>query len=92
GTAYGIWLVAEFVLTEVSYDEVLSVVLFGFYTLVRVFVLIVIASLVWVPIGVWIGLNPRLTQQAQPIVQFLAAFPANLVFPIAVILMVKFNL
>ena len=55
------------------------------YGLVRVLVLIFLASLVWVPIGVWIGLRPKLAHRAQPVVQILAAFPANLLFPIAVI-------
>ena len=47
-------------------------------------VLIVAASLVWVPIAVWIGLRPRWAQRIQPLAQFLAAFPANVVFPLAV--------
>ena len=49
----------------------------------RVMVLIALASLIWVPIGVWIGLRPQLAERAQPVVQFLAAFPANLFFPVA---------
>ena len=64
----------------------------GFATMTRVFVLIAIASLVWVPIGIWIGLNPSLARIFQPIAQFLAAFPANLLFPIAVSGIVAFRL
>ena len=63
----------------------------GLLTAVRVLVLIAIATVFWVPIGVWIGLRPAVTRQAQPIVQFLAAFPANLFFPIAVALIVKYH-
>jgi NitT/TauT family transport system permease protein len=55
-------------------------------------VLIALASLIWVPIGVWIGLRPRVADRAQPIVQFLAAFPANLFFPAAVVLILAFRL
>ena len=58
----------------------------------RVLVLIALASLIWVPIGVWIGLRPRIADRAQPIVQFLAAFPANLFFPVAVVLILDFSL
>jgi NitT/TauT family transport system permease protein len=47
---------------------------------------------VWIPIGVKIGLNPKLTQRAQPIIQFLAAFPVNLVYPVVVLTVLKFNL
>src|ERR1700754_539281 len=50
----------------------------------RVFVLIALASLIWVPVGAWVGMRPRAAQVVQPIAQFLAAFPANLLFPVAV--------
>ena len=62
-------------------SEIGWVFVLGAITAVRVLVLIAIASLIWVPIGVWIGLRPRLADRAQPVVQFLAAFPANLFFP-----------
>jgi NitT/TauT family transport system permease protein len=52
--------------------------------MLRVFVLILFASVVWVPIGVWLGMRPRAAQIAQPVAQFMAAFPANLLFPLAV--------
>ena len=58
----------------------------------RVFILIAIASAIWVPIGVWVGLRPDLARFAQPIAQFMAAFPANLLFPIAVSGIVVFGL
>ncbi len=64
----------------------------GLLTLARVVVLIALASLLWVPIGVWIGLRPRVAQVVQPIAQFLAAFPANLLFPLAVYLIVTGHL
>ena len=54
--------------------------------------LIVLAALLWVPIGVWIGLRPRLARRVQPVVQFLAAFPANLFFPVVVSAIVAFHL
>ena len=49
-------------------------------------ILIVLASLIWVPIGVTIGLRPKLAEKIQPVAQFLAAFPANLLFPVAVVI------
>ena len=77
-------LLARFVRSEVAYDEIAQVFLLGLFTGLRVIVLIMLATVVWVPIGVWIGLNPSLTRRVQPFVVFLAAFPANLVFPLAV--------
>src|ERR1700756_4231673 len=64
----------------------------GFLTLVRVVGLITLASLIWVPVGVWIGLRPRLAERMQPLAQFLAAFPANLAFPVVVVIIVHYRL
>jgi NitT/TauT family transport system permease protein len=90
--AYALIRVGQFVKTEVGLDEVWHVVLLGLATATRVLVLIAVASVIWVPIGVWIGLRPRMAQTVQPIAQFLAAFPANLMFPVAVMVIVKFHL
>ena len=55
-------------------------------------VLIALAALVWVPVGIWIGMNPRWSGRLQAVAQFLAAFPANLMFPIAVVGIVHWKL
>ena len=60
--------------------------------MLRVLVLIALASVVWVPIGVWVGLRPRVDAIVQPIAQFLAAFPANLLFPLVVYGIVSWKL
>jgi NitT/TauT family transport system permease protein len=86
-----VWLIV-FVRTTIEWSEVGTVVLLGLATATRVLVLIAVASLIWVPIGVWIGLRPAIADRAQAIVQFLAAFPANLFFPIAVVLILRFHL
>jgi NitT/TauT family transport system permease protein len=78
------WRVGRFVLDHIPIAEVGHVVGLGFLTLLRVVVLIALASVLWVPIGVYIGMRPRLTSTIQPIAQFLAAFPVNLLFPIVV--------
>ena len=84
-------LAARYLAARLSLDDALLVARLAFYTLVRVAVLIVVASLIWVPVGVWIGLNPRWTARAQPVAQFLAAFPANVLFPAAVVLIVRWH-
>src|SRR6202162_5151617 len=81
-----------FIRASVAPGEIGWVVLLGLITAIRVLILIALASLIWVPIGVWIGLRPRIADRAQPIVQFLAAFPANLFFPAAVVLILRFGL
>jgi NitT/TauT family transport system permease protein len=87
-----IWQIGRFIADGVNLAEVGKAVLLGVATLVRVVVLIAIASLVWVPIGVAIGIRPHLSNLIQPVAQFLAAFPANLLFPIAVSAIVAFRL
>ncbi|MGH8270638.1 MAG: ABC transporter permease subunit, partial [Steroidobacteraceae bacterium] len=82
--AVAAWRVGRFVLVHIPLGEVGHVVGLGFLTLLRVAVLIALASAFWVPIGVYIGIRPRLARTAQPIAQFLAAFPVNLLFPIVV--------
>jgi NitT/TauT family transport system permease protein len=88
----GAWLVYRYVSETLTLRDALIALGSGMLTLTRVLVLIAIASLIWVPIGVWIGLRPAWTERVQPIAQFLAAFPANVLFPIAVGLIVALRL
>jgi NitT/TauT family transport system permease protein len=85
------WL-AWIVFDNIPWREGLHVAYLGCITGTRVMVLIFLSSLVWVPIGVWIGLRPALSQVAQPIIQFLAAFPANLFYPVMVVLITTYDL
>jgi len=87
-----VWQLVNFIHSAVGWTEVGHVFLLGFYTLVRVMVLIGLAALIWVPIGIGIGMNPRLSEKVQALAQFLAAFPANLLFPIFVVGIVHFQL
>lgn len=84
--------VVKFITSVVTIAELEQVMFLGCITGARVIILIFVCSLIWVPIGVWIGLRPRVTAIIQPIVQFLAAFPANLLFPVMAITIVYFNL
>ena len=88
----GAWFLLKFILAELKASDILHVFLLGAATGTRVIVLILISSLIWIPVGVWIGLRPRIAQKIQPVVQFVAAFPANLFYPLFVIAIVKFNL
>jgi len=90
--AWAAWLTITYIATELNWDEVLHVFVLTFYTLIRVIVLMALATVVWVPISVWIGLRPRWAEAVQPIAQFLAAFPVNLLFGGAVSLVLAFNL
>jgi len=90
--AIALWQVARFIIQDITLSDVATVLLLGLATLSRIVVLIALASVVWVPIGVWVGTRPRVANLVQPVAQFLAAFPANLLFPIAVSAIVALRL
>jgi NitT/TauT family transport system permease protein len=90
--AYALYHIVQYVGTEVTLAEVGHVFVLGLITLLRVAGLILIASLIWVPLGVMIGLRPSLAEKIQPLAQFLAAFPANLLFPVFVIVILHYKL
>src|SRR6202167_3309068 len=82
--AVALWQIVAFAVEGITLADVATTLLLGLATLCRVVVLIAIASVIWVPIGVWVGTRPNAALLIQPVAQFLAAFPANVVFPIAV--------
>jgi NitT/TauT family transport system permease protein len=92
GTAYAAWLTYRYLSANLGPSDVLIAIRDGLITLLRVVVLISLATLIWVPVGVWIGLRPKLAERIQPLAQFLAAFPANLAFPVFVVAIVRFKL
>jgi len=82
----------HFILTTVGLGEVFKTFGLGILTLLRVTVLLVFATLIWTPIGVAIGFNPKLARLLQPVVQFLASFPANFIFPFATLFFIRTNI
>jgi NitT/TauT family transport system permease protein len=89
---FSIATVVRFVGSEISWADLALAASNGALTLLRVLLLIALATLIWVPIGVAVGLRPKLAEKVQPAAQFLAAFPANLLFPPAVFLILRFHL
>jgi NitT/TauT family transport system permease protein len=92
GTGYAAWQIYLYLSATLGLSDVFSAFGYGLITLTRVVVLIALATLIWVPIGVWIGLRPKLAERVQPLAQFLAAFPANLAFPVFVVVIVRYGL
>jgi len=90
--ACGAWLVVGYVSKFLHWSDVMTAFGLGFMTLVRVIVLIALASLVWVPIGVWIGLRPAWAEKIQALAQVAAAFPVNVLYALAVPIIVGLNL
>lgn len=80
------------VFQSVPFTTIEHIFSLGLLTALRVLVLVIVCTLIWVPIGVWVGLRSNVAHIVQPIAQFLAAFPANLLYPLVVILIVKYHL
>ena len=76
--------IAKEIRTDMTGAEMLRIVGLGVLTLGRVLAMSVIATLIWTPIGVWIGLRPRVARIAQPLAQIAASFPVNMTYPFIV--------
>jgi NitT/TauT family transport system permease protein len=79
----GAWQALAYVQREIGLDQFVHAFWLGAITFGRVIIVVVVSTIIWVPVGVKIGLSPRLARAAQPIVQVLASFPANFLFPFA---------
>jgi len=92
--AFGLYQALHYIATApgVGLGEIPHCIALGAATFARVVVLLALATVVWVPIGVWIGLNPRVARLAQPLVQVLASFPANFLFPFATLAFIKLGI
>ena len=90
--AYGAFQALKYVHDTTGLGEFGYAFALGAATFARVVVLIAIATVVWVPVGVWIGMNPKVTRYAQPVVQVLASFPANFLFPLATLVFVAWHI
>lgn len=91
-TCFTIAWLFDFINDHIYLDEILWVITLGLITGIKIFVLVIICSLFWLPVGVYIGSKPNLSKYLEPIIQFLAAFPANLIYPLLVVVIVKYSL
>ncbi len=66
---------------EIGWD---ATVTFG-----RVLAAVALGTLWAVPAGVWIGLNPKLSSRLQPFIQFAASFPAPMIYPWILLLVIR---
>ncbi|WP_371362742.1 hypothetical protein SRRS_38200 [Sporomusa rhizae] len=82
---------AYILVSSMDGGELLGIVQLGLYTLGRVMIAVLLGALWTVPVGVWIGLNPRMARMLQPVVQIAASFPANMMFPFITILFLKYQ-
>jgi NitT/TauT family transport system permease protein len=89
---FGAWKALDYVHANLGLGVFGQAFLLGAATFARVVALTIAATVVWVPIGVWIGMNPKVTRFAQPVVQVLASFPALFLFPFAVVVFLDLHI
>jgi len=82
------WELAQYARSALAWDDLKVAAGNGLLTFFRVAILIMLASLIWVPIGVAVGLRPKLTERIQPIAQFWRPFRQP-VIPVAVFLILR---
>jgi NitT/TauT family transport system permease protein len=102
GVILGVWLAYWLVIAVIMgirhvYDHVtwqmlLHIAVLGLLTLGRVLLMTVVATLIWTPVGVWIGSRPEAARIAQPLAQIFASFPTNMTFPLIVGLFVAWHI
>jgi len=78
-------------ISSVSLKDWILIFKSGFYTFIRVILAVAIGYMWTIPVGVKIGINPKLSKYAQPIVQILASIPATAIFPIILLFFLKFK-
>lgn len=76
---YGVVKIVE-LFSKVRWDQWGLIIEEALATLGRVLAAITLASLWTIPVGLWIGLSPRLSRISQPFVQVAASFPAPMLF------------
>ena len=94
GVMIGFWLVYQMVVgvlaavaalyNHITWHRFGHLCALGSLTMGRVVSMTILATLIWTPIGVWIGSKPKIARVAQPFAQIAASFPVNMTFPFVV--------
>lgn len=76
-------------LAGLTVGDLRELVLGSFSTFLRVLCALLIGTAWAVPVGVWIGFNPRLARIAQPLAQIAASVPATALFPVVLLVLIR---
>ncbi|KFI45041.1 ABC transporter, permease protein [Bifidobacterium bohemicum DSM 22767] len=89
---FGAYQLLSSIAQKTGFDELGHAFGLGFITFLRVLLLTIVCSVIWVPIGAIVGMNPRISRFAEPLVQVLSSFPANFIFPFITMWFVAWNI
>ena len=92
GVLFGVWEALAYIHRSVGFGQFGTAFGDGALTFARIIVVLIVSTLIWVPIGVWIGMNPRVSRLAQPVVQVAASFPANFLYPFLMALFIALGI
>jgi NitT/TauT family transport system permease protein len=84
--AFGAWKIIQ-LFSQLTLDKWILIIKEAGVTLGRVLTAVILSALWTIPVGLWIGLSPRLSRVSQPFVQVAASFPAPMLFAFAIIIM-----
>jgi NitT/TauT family transport system permease protein len=85
---WGVFKAIE-IIHSVSWAEVRLLLLGAGATYLRVNATLLLAALWTIPVGVSIGLNPKLARILQPIIQVVASVPATALFPVLLLGLIR---
>ena len=76
-------------MTKVSRPEFAQILLGAGATFLRVVVTLLLAAAWTIPVGVYIGLRPRVSAVLQPVAQIAASVPATALFPVLLLILIR---
>jgi NitT/TauT family transport system permease protein len=88
GSAYGIGKMVVMA-ASVSRSEAGGILLGAGATFLRVECALILAAMWTIPVGVYVGLRPRVSAVVQPIAQIAASVPATALFPIILLVLIR---
>jgi len=87
-TAYAVVRVV-LLLAAVTHSQAAQLALGLVATFFRVNAALLIGAAWTIPVGVWIGFNPRMARIAQPLAQIAASVPATALFPVVLLILIR---
>lgn len=81
---FSLWgvIVSLELMAGIPLSEWLLILRAALFTFLRVTVVLILSGAIMVPLGLWLGAQPRLVKRLQPVIQVIAAFPAPMIFPL----------
>jgi NitT/TauT family transport system permease protein len=86
---YGLIDAAFVMANGLSLHDWTSIGIRTFATFLRTSAAVGLAALWTVPVGAIIGMNAKLSRKLQPLIQFMASYPAPMIFPLVLVFLTK---